>query len=181
MNEAAMTAAVRDFLRAAGIEKGLEKTPERVAAMWAESMLDGIGLVAEQSIGRLSATRSKALCVVSPIITHAICPHHLLPVDIVAHVGFVPNGKTAGFSSLVRFVEHACHRLALLEDIVDDIGRGVESHLAASGVAVQLESRHGCMIYRKDRQAQVRVHAADYRGVCDTPRGRREFAALIGK
>ena len=181
MSAEAVQSAVRAFLKATGADRNPEtkETPERVAKLWLESLLNGTDVDVNKFIRKLMPTRSRDFAVITTIETHAVCPHHLLPFEVVAHVGFVPNGNTAGFSSIARYVEIACHRLTLLEDLVAELADRLSERLGAQGVACRLVSHQGCMIYRKDKHAHARVVASAYRGVCDSVKYRREFAALI--
>lgn len=181
MNGPAVTAAVRAFLKATGADAHAETdgTPERVAALWQESLLDGTDIDVKKFIRRLLPTKSRDFAVITRVETHAVCPHHLLPFEVVAHVGFVPNGHTAGFSSVARYVEIACHRLTLLEDLVAELADTLSATLGAKGVACRLVSHQGCMMYRKEKHSHSRVIASAYRGVCESAKYRREFAALI--
>jgi GTP cyclohydrolase I len=177
----AVAAAVRAFLRATGADAVAETagTPERVAKLWQESLLDGTDADVSKFIHKLMPTRSRDFAVITNVETHAVCPHHLLPFEVQAHIGFVPNGHTAGFSSVARYAEIACHRLTLLEDLVAEMADGLMQRLGASGVACRLVSRQGCMVYRREKHTHARVVASAYRGVCDSAKYRREFATLI--
>ena len=177
----AIAAAVQAFLQATGLDalESTRETPARVAKMWQESLLDGTHVDVNKMIRKLVPTRSPDFTVITGVETHSVCPHHLLPFEVVAHVGFVPNGFTAGFSAVARYVEIACHRLTLLEDLVAELADALSDRLQAKGIACRLVSHQGCMVYRKDKHAHARVIASAYRGVCDSPKYRREFAALI--
>jgi GTP cyclohydrolase I len=165
VNIGAVEDAVRAFMDALGIDNVETKdTPRRVAKMWIESLTDGERKNPDEIIRKLSATRSRETIVVRSIDTHSVCPHHLLPYELKAHVAFVPDGYTAGFSRIVEYVEARAHRLVLLEELARDIADGLHERLKAKGVAVLLESRHGCMVFQGTPHRATTVDAIAFRG-----------------
>jgi GTP cyclohydrolase I len=178
-----MAAAIREFLRAAGVDEldaRLRATPERVSRLWADDLLDGYRRTPAEALGRLLPTNACDLVAVTNIDVHSICPHHLLPYEIVAHVAFVPNGKTAGFSRLAALVEVFAHRLILLEDLAAVIADALVTELGARGAACLLDSKQGCMVYRHEKRGRSRAHAAAYRGILrEQGRLQREFLRAV--
>jgi GTP cyclohydrolase I len=163
---ARMERAVADFLEAAQIATpDTADTPRRVTKMWLEHLVDGYGRRPEDIIPRLSPSKAKDLIIMRDIEVHSVCPHHLLPYEISAHVAFLPDGFTAGFSRIAEVVEARAHRLILLEDLVADIADVLLERLSAKGVAVRLDTRHGCMIYQGSPRRKTRVDATAMRGV----------------
>lgn len=83
-------------------------------------------------------------------VFYTFCPHHLLPVRLVASIAYIPNGKVIGASKLARLV-HLCNRKpetqeALTSKIIQavtDITNG-----SSLGAAVHLQGEHGCMRIR---------------------------------
>ena len=139
-------------------------TPRRVAKMWIEQLTDGERRNPDDIIRKLSRTRSRETIVVRNIEVHSVCPHHLLPYELKAHVAFVPDGYTAGFSRIADYVEARAHRLVLLEELARDIVDGLHERLKAKGVAVLLESRHGCMVFQGTPRRATTVDAFAFRG-----------------
>lgn len=161
-----MESAVAEFLEASGLAMPItQETPRRVVQMWLKHFIDGYGRRPEDIITRLSPTKARDLIVMAGIETHSVCPHHLLPYEITAHVAFLPDGFTAGFSRIADVVEARAHRLILLEDLVADIADVLLERLGAKGVAVRLDTRHGCMIFQGAPRRHTRVDATAMRGV----------------
>lgn len=78
------------------------------------------------------------------------CPHHLLPVKLVASVAYIPNGKVMGASKLMRML-HECNRKPMTQEAltaaaVSEINRLTEG--TSLGVAVCMEGAHGCFEIR---------------------------------
>ena len=163
---ARMERAVAEFLEAAQIQnERTSETPRRVVKRWLEHFIDGYGRKPEDIIPRLSPTKAKDLIVMSDIEVHSICPHHLLPYEINAHVAFLPDGQTAGFSRIAELVESRAHRLILLEDLVADVADVLLERLGCKGVAVRFDTRHGCMVFQGSPRKRTRVDAVALRGV----------------
>lgn len=73
--------AMREFLEALGIDlaaRGMEKTPERVAKMYA-SLFDGLGHDTKSLWGELFHTGADGLVAVRHIPFYSMCEHHLVP------------------------------------------------------------------------------------------------------
>lgn len=79
-----------------------------------------------------------------------VCPHHLLPVQFVASVAYIPNGKVIGASKLVRIIHEAnCKpktQEMLTAEILQSIGTLTKG--TSRGAAVKLVGAHGCMSMR---------------------------------
>ncbi len=166
MNRGALEHAVRAFLDALGVDTPeTQDTPRRVAKMWIESLADGEERDPDEAIPRLSRTRAREPIVVRNVEVHSVCPHHLLPYELMAHVVFVPDGYTAGFSRIADYIEARAHRLVLLEELARDVADGLFDRLKAKGVAVRLDSRHGCMVFQGTARRATRVEAFAYRGL----------------
>ena len=176
-----MQRAVADFLDAAGLSDDPDtlRTPERVAKMWSEQLIDGYDKKPDEIVTRLSVTRSQDIVIVRDLEVNSVCPHHLLPYPILAQVAFLPNGKTTGFSRVAALVELYAHRLALLEDLAGDIAQGVMDALQADGAACYLHSAQSCMHFQGVKRQRSRVDAFAVRGAFKKPALRREVRSLF--
>lgn len=79
-----------------------------------------------------------------------LCPHHLLPVRLVASVGYIPRGKVIGASKLLRMI-HGCNHAPMTQEALT---AAIIGHIqqvtggTSEGEAVLLEGRHGCFEIR---------------------------------
>jgi GTP cyclohydrolase IA len=181
MNRRAVEEAVRALLVALDVENPETKnTPERVARMWMESLVDGEHKNSDQIMRRLSRTQSRETIVLRKIEAHSVCPHHLLPYELEASIAFVPDGYTAGFSRIAEYVDARAHRLVLLEELSRDLADGLQLRLKAKGVAVMLRSRHGCMVFQGTARRATTVDAFAFRGSFEKDvRARAQVQALL--
>jgi GTP cyclohydrolase I len=173
---------VREILFALGEDperEGLVETPERVAEAYAYLF---VGLF-EEPARHLEGGFPEGghdLILVRDLPVASMCEHHLLPFTGKAHVGYVPNGRVAGFSELARVVEGYARRPQLQERLTAQIADAVYGKLDALGAIVVVEAEHTCMSMRgAEVPGSVAVTSAA-RGVFEEDAGRRaEVSALI--
>jgi GTP cyclohydrolase I len=186
-----MGRAIRDFLVAAGLDLShpqLAGTPERVAKAWSEEFLDGYdsdpAIILGESFAAEAVSTDPASDVVlaKDIPFHGLCPHHLLPFQGVAHIGYLPDLKLAPFSGLARLVDCYAHRLEVQETITRQVAEALVAHLGAKGAAVVLESEQTCMTVRGVKRRGSRIITTHFAGVFHTQADlRRDFLRLIEK
>ena len=165
----AMEKAVADLLQACGAELDAEtrSTPERVAKAFAEDLLDGYARdpVAALSSSLVPAPRQGELVIASQLDFHSMCPHHLLPYQGVAAVGYVADAHLVGFGKIAEAVNALGHRLILQEELVHRMCDAVDAALAPRGVGVVVTAEHGCMQVRGAQQRRSRITVEAWSGV----------------
>ena len=115
--------AVREILIAIGEDperEGLIETPNRVAEAYAHlfsGLLEDPASYLES--GFIEGARD--LILVRDLPMASLCEHHLLPWIGKAHVGYMPNGRVAGFSELARVVEGYARRPQLQERLTAQV------------------------------------------------------------
>ena len=177
--------AVRIILTAIGEDAdrdGLRATPQRVARMM-EELFSGVGLDAADAIDTifeltdgfglpnsedeesdLEADANGEMVVFRDLSFFSMCEHHLLPFFGRAHVGYVPNGRVAGASKLVRALEVVARRPQVQERMTRELADAVYRSLHPDGVAVVLEAEHLCMSMRGVRKPGSMVVTTAARG-----------------
>ncbi|HKH76165.1 MAG TPA: GTP cyclohydrolase I, partial [Rubrobacteraceae bacterium] len=109
----------------------------------------------------------------------SMCEHHMLPWTGKAHVGYVPNGKVAGFSELARVVAGYARRPQLQERLTAQVADAVHGVLGAAGAIVVVEAVHTCMTMRHaETTGSVAVTSAARGVFADDPARRAEVVAL---
>jgi GTP cyclohydrolase I len=160
----------------------LDGTPARVAAAWADDLLDGYRQDPGAILSEAMPARGGDLVAVTGIDFHSMCPHHLLPSRGVAHVAYVPGRKVVGFGQIARLVDCFAHRLVLEEDLARHVAEALVRHLGARGAACVLDAEQSCLSVRGERRPRARAHAQCFLGVFRRDEGlQRRFMALVEK
>ncbi|MCS5732342.1 GTP cyclohydrolase I [Herbiconiux daphne] len=189
-------AAVAEILAAIGEDPrrdGLTDTPRRVADLYAE-LFGQVGVdpaaalgtsfaapAAEQTPDAATARPGATddLVLMRDITFRSVCEHHLLPFEGVVHVAYLPGETLAGLGSIVSVVESASSRPQLQERLTDDIADAIDRGLAARGVLVVIDAKHGCVTARGPRQTSSTTVTLAARGALADPAARAEVTALI--
>jgi GTP cyclohydrolase I len=154
---------------------GTFRTPDRVAAFWAEFLApEPFALTAFDAEG------ADEMVTQVGIPFYSVCEHHLLPFFGEACVAYVPNGKIVGLSKLARLVQWHARRPQNQERITTLVADALVEGLGAQGVGVQLRARHLCMEMRGVRAAGAETVTTAVRGVFRTDAAARaEFLAAV--
>jgi len=176
--------AVREILLAIGEDPdrdGLVETPERVAEAYAQ-LFSGLSEDPAHHLETAFEEEARDLILVRDLPMASLCEHHLLPFTGKAHVGYVPNGRVAGFSELARVVEGYARRPQLQERLTAQVVDAVQDKLGALGAIVVVEAIHACMTIRgAEVPGSVAVTSAA-RGVFEEDAARRvEVLDLISR
>jgi GTP cyclohydrolase I len=175
--------AVRMLLKAIGEDmerEGLQKTPERVADMYAE-LFDGLSYDPKEHL-QLQFVEDKhgEMVLIKDIPFYSMCEHHMLPFIGKAHVAYIPkDGVITGISKIARVVEGYSHRLQLQERLTTQIADALVDVLQPQGVLVVLEAEHLCMSMRGVKKPGAQTVTSAVRGIFHTSVTRNEAMALI--
>ena len=180
---AAIAEATRTILHSVGEDPdrdGLQRTPQRVARMYAE-LLAGYGMDPQALInGALFDVDYEEMVVVRDIEFSSLCEHHMLPFIGHAHVAYIPNGKVLGLSKIPRIVDMYAQRLQVQERLTTEIADFMVATLQPQGVAVVLEAAHMCAQIRGVRKHDARMVTSALRGTFRDQMGTRlEFMQHI--
>lgn len=187
MDRAAAAAAIEAFLRALGhpveSDPELAGTGARVAALFADELLDGDrvdipGLFADAMPARAGAP----LVIIDELATHVVCPHHLTVGAGHATVIYLPDQRVAGLGTIAQLVDACCHRLVLQEDAGELVARAIVEHLGARGAACLLSMQHGCLELHGEKKVGSRVRTISLAGsfAVEGPDRALALAAIAG-
>ena len=95
---------------------------------------------------------------------HSICEHHLLPFFGQADLVYIPNGKIAGISKLVRCLDVLSRRPQVQERLTSQWIDAVLDKLSPSTVAVRLQAEHLCMSIRGVEKPGTLMTTTAFRG-----------------
>jgi GTP cyclohydrolase I len=148
--------AVREILEAIGEDPdrdGLERTPERVANMYAE-IFSGVHDTPDRHLAVTFEAGHDEMVMVKDIPMYSLCEHHLIPFIGKAHVAYIPgqDGRITGLSKLARLVDILSKRPQVQERLTTQIADEIEKSLQPRGVLVVLEAEHLCMSMRGVRK-----------------------------
>ncbi len=176
--------AIREILLAVGedIEReGINKTPERVAKMYAE-LLGGMHEDPEKHLRSVFVENYDEIVLLRNIPFYSICEHHLMPFIGHAHVAYLPSGSVLGISKLARIVDCFARRLQAQERLTYQIADFIMNNLKTQGVAVVLEASHSCMTIRGIKKPGSVMVTSAVRGIFKRdPKTRNEVMSLIQK
>ena len=160
--------------------EGLKKTPERVAKAL-QFLTHGYDL-APSGILKSAMFKDKyqQMVIVKDIEIYSMCEHHLLPFFGKAHVAYIPNGCIVGLSKIPRVVDAFSRRLQVQERLTTEIRDCIDSTIKPLGVAVEIESKHLCMLMRGiQKQNSVATTSAFTGEFLTNEKTRAEFMRLI--
>jgi GTP cyclohydrolase IA len=156
IDRARIEKAVREILEAIGEDPerdGLERTPERVANMYAE-IFSGIKDNPDRHLRVTFEAGHDEMVMVKDIPLASVCEHHLVPFIGKAHVAYIPgkDGRITGLSKLARLVDSLSKRPQVQERLTTQIADEIDNSLQPRGVLVVLEAEHLCMSMRGVRK-----------------------------
>jgi GTP cyclohydrolase I len=184
MDRDLLVSSVRSILVAIGEDadrEGLQRTPERVADMYAE-LFAGIGQDPKDELKVVFEAGHDEMVMVKNIAFGSICEHHLIPFIGEAHVAYIPNddGEITGLSKLVRLVDVLSKKPQVQERLTTEIADALEEALKPRGVLVVIEAEHLCMSMRGVRKPGSRTVTSAVRGQFrDSEATRSEALGLI--
>ena len=174
----AATQAARSFLLALGMDldaPGLERTPQRMAAAYAE-------LFRPRPFTMTTFPNEEGydeMVVAQDIPFTSVCEHHLLPFTGRATVGYLPGERILGLSKLARVVELFARRPQVQERLTQQVARYLADVLSPKGVGVLMRAEHTCMTVRGvQAQGSYTTTSALLGRVREDARTRSEFLAL---
>jgi GTP cyclohydrolase I len=126
------------------------ETPQRVAKMYVEEVLDGRYTAPPKITEFDNAQAYDQLIVTGPIELRSMCAHHMMPIYGAAYIGILPSadGKIIGLSKYDRIVEYFASRLQIQEELVKQIGQYVMDMTSPRGLAVRISAVHMCKTQR---------------------------------
>ncbi len=160
--------------------EGLQKTPARVARMFAD-LTSGYTTSLDSLInGAVFTEKVHNMIILKDIELYSLCEHHLLPFFGKCHIGYIAKDKVIGISKIARIVDMYARRLQLQERLTQDIATSLQSVLNPLGVGVVIEAQHLCMMMRGvEKQNSVMVTSAVHGLIKDDPKTREEFLSLV--
>lgn len=146
-------------------DRNFKDTPKRVEKMfeefiWKEEKIEEEidALFQENRIFPSSYQGMITMCNIKAV---SVCPHHLLPVALTVHIGYIPKvgndtqSQVIGASKLARLAVLMGKRPFLQEEYTENIAQTLLKKINAEGVGVVVSGRHGCISTRGAKQANA--------------------------
>ena len=177
--------AVREILLAIGEDPerdGLQRTPRRVAEMYAE-IFSGLHEDPARHLVVTFEANHDEMVMVRDIPLYSMCEHHLATFHGRAHVAYIPgrDGRITGLSKLARLVDGFAKRPQVQERLTTQIADAIVETLQPSGAFVMIEAEHLCMSMRGVRKPGALTVTSAVRGLFkDNAATRAEVMALLG-
>jgi GTP cyclohydrolase I len=177
--------AVREILVAIGEDPdrdGLQRTPRRVAEMYAEVFAGLHDEPARHLVVTFEAEHDE-MVLVRDIPLYSLCEHHLAPFHGQAHVAYIPNedGRITGISKIARLVDGFARRPQVQERLTTQIADALVESLQPRGAFVLIEAEHLCMSMRGVRKPGSLTVTSAVRGLFkENAATRAEVMALLG-
>jgi GTP cyclohydrolase I len=184
VDRARIEKAVREILSAIGDDperEGLERTPARVADLFAE-IFAGVDDDPGDHLTVTFAADHDEMVMVRDIALVSMCEHHLAPFIGKAHVAYIPSadGRITGLSKLARLVDGYARRPQVQERLTTQVADTLERVLQPRGVLVVIEAEHLCMSMRGVRKPGATTVTSAVRGLFrDNAATRAEAMAFI--
>lgn len=177
-------AAVRDILEAVGEDAdrdGLQRTPARVARMYAE-VFAGLHEDPSRHLDVQFEAGHDEMVLVKDIPFYSMCEHHLVPFAGRAHVAYIPSadGRLTGLSKLARLVEAYARRPQVQERLTSQVADAMMDSLEPKGALVVVEAEHLCMSMRGVQKPGAITVTSAVRGQFRSEATRAEAMNLIG-
>jgi GTP cyclohydrolase I len=184
-NDQAVEQAIREILAAIGENperQGLQRTPTRVAKMYAE-LLRGYRVDPHELVNdAIFEVNYDEMVIVRDIEFYSMCEHHLLPFIGRVHVAYLPKGKVIGLSKIPRIVDMFACRLQVQERMTRQIADMLNLQLKPQGVAVVVEGLHLCTMMRGVKKHNARMTTSAMLGAFrNNPATRNEFLDNISR
>jgi GTP cyclohydrolase I len=153
------------------------ETPKRVAKMYQELLTPKVS-----SYTSFPGGKYDEMIVLRGHKVYAMCPHHLMPVEMKVFVGYLPSneGDVIGLSKLARVTEEPLNEPILQEAYTDQVAQILQQHTGARGVGVIVTGKHGCMKYRGVRTDADVVTSRMLGFFLERPHVKEEFMRICG-
>lgn len=141
---------VRQILNVLGMDltdDSLCETPKRVAKMYVKDLFWGLDY---NKFPKCTTVENKMAApdefvLVKDITAHSTCEHHMVIIDGLVSVAYIPSKKVLGISKLARVVSFFLARLSVQERSTHQICEALKFILETDDVCVYMNAVHYCM------------------------------------
>lgn len=140
---------MRDSLLAMGFDltnDSVQDTPTRLAKMWVTETMKGLDYNNFPKVMTFeNKFNSSGMIIERNVQSMSLCSHHIVTIDGIAHVAYIPSKKIVGLSKINRIVDYFSRRPQEAERLTLQIYHALEYILETEDVAVFLTGTHYCV------------------------------------
>lgn len=181
---AVVSNAIKDIMLVLGLDlndDSLGETPNRVAKMYVKEIFEGLDI---EAFPKCTTVQNKMgydeMVVERNISVSSVCEHHLVTIDGVAHIGYIPKEKVLGLSKLNRIVRYFSKRPQIQERLTEQIYHALVFILETDSVAVMIDAQHFCVKSRGIEDVNSRTTTSKLGGAFKSHSGARsEFMSIV--
>lgn len=174
---------VRSILITLGLDltdDSLYGTPRRVAKMYVDEIFWGLDY---KQFPKCTTVQNKMgydeMVLVRDINVQSNCEHHLVIIDGVCDIAYIPKEKVLGLSKLNRVVEFFAKRPQIQERLTEQIYHALSFILETEDIAVKVKATHFCVKSRGIQDTSSYTITSKIGGVFKTEsEARNEFLLL---
>jgi GTP cyclohydrolase I len=162
-------------------DDSLAETPNRVAKMYVNEIFWGLDYEAFPKC----TTVDNKMCYDEMVIERNInvqsnCEHHLVIIDGLATVAYIPKDRVLGLSKINRIVEYFSKRPQIQERLTEQVYYALQYILGTDNVAVVINAQHYCVKSRGVEDTGSSTMTSKLGGCFKTdPMVRAEFMSLV--
>ena len=162
-------------------DDSLIDTPKRVAKMYVNEIFWGLDYAAFPKVTVVdNKMKYNEMVVEKGISVQSYCEHHLVNIDGLATVAYVPNNKVLGLSKMNRVVEYFSRRPQIQERLTEQIYYALSFILETENVALTIDAKHFCVKSRGVEDTECSTITSRLGGNFKAhPEVRAEFLALL--
>ena len=161
-------------------DDSLIDTPSRVAKMYVNEIFFGLDY---KHFPKATTVDNKMkydeMVLVRDINVQSNCEHHLVVIDGLCDIAYIPKDKVLGLSKLNRIVEFFAKRPQIQERLTEQIYYALNFILETEDIAVKMKATHYCVKSRGIQDTTSYTITSKIGGVFKTePEARNEFLTL---
>ncbi len=158
-------------------DDSLAETPKRIAKMYVDEIFSGLDYQKFPKITVIENTMGvDEMVKVRDITMTSTCEHHLVTIDGLATVAYLPRSKVIGLSKINRIVQFFAKRPQVQERLTQQILVALQALLETDDVAVSITATHYCVKARGVMDASSATTTTALGGTFKrNPASRQEF------
>jgi GTP cyclohydrolase I len=162
-------------------DDSLAETPNRVAKMYVNEIFWGLDYEAFPKCTTVNnKMRYDEMVIERNINVQSNCEHHLVIIDGLATVAYIPKDRVLGLSKINRIVEYFSKRPQIQERLTEQVYYALQYILDTENVAVVINAQHYCVKSRGVEDTGSSTMTSKLGGCFKTdPSVRAEFMSLV--